>query len=220
MILIAGVDPGTKGAIGVYDQEADKLVAVFPLPNYQIKVGTVTRTRLDLDDLCDLFDALAAMGVKFILIENVQGGNFRGKKQSAAGAFQFGYTFGLLTMAAKRSGIDYDTASPGVWKLVEKVPGEARGIIAKADAEFPEHTALWHGPKGGDLHDRADAAFLSRYASRRLWPARQHREGLRTLAAGLAKTTDVPGAPSPPVANKNPARGKRKAHANGVAKRT
>jgi len=187
MLLIAGVDPGVHGAASLYDFEADKLFGVYPLPNYTIKVGRVTRTRLDEDELADLFKMFGHMGVKFMGIENVQGGNYGGKKQSAAGAFQFGYTFGLLRMAAKLSGIDVTTPSPAVWKLVEKVPADARGIVAKADKEFPEFKKKWHGPKGAALHDRADSAFLARHTARHLWPGQQPREGLRTLAKGLGK---------------------------------
>jgi hypothetical protein len=187
MLLIAGVDPGVNGAVALYDFEADKLFDVYPLPNFKIKVGRKTRTRLDEEALADLFKGFAMMGVKFMGIENVQGGNYGGKKQTAAGGFQFGYTYGVLRMACLMVGIDHTTPSPAVWKLQEKVPKDAHGIVAKADIEFPEHKKKWHGPKGADLHDRADAAFLARYVARRLWPAQQPREGLRTLAKGVAK---------------------------------
>lgn len=187
MILIAGIDPGVTGAIAVYDFEADKLVAVWPLPNYQIKVGKTTRHRLDLAELRALFNVLVFMDVKLIGIENVQGGNFGGRKQSAAGAFQFGYTFGLLEGMAETSGIEHTAASPAVWKLSEQVPTNAAAIVRKADKEFPEHKKKWRGPNGGSLHDRCEAAFLARYFARRIWPSAQPRAGLRTLAKGLAR---------------------------------
>lgn len=209
MLLVAGIDPGVTGAIGVYDYDADKLVTVWPLPSYQIVVGKKTRTRLDKSEIKALFGVLKAMGVRLIGIENVQGGNFRGRKQSAAGGFQFGYTFGVLSMAAEMIGIPYDTASPAVWKIVERVPDTARGIVDKADVEFVEHSRLFHGPQGGLLHDRAEAAFLARYFARRIWPSRQPREGLRALADAVP--TWISSAP-PVLVVKNLKRGSQRGH--------
>lgn len=201
MLLIGGVDPGVNGAVGVYDFDADKLVAVYKLPSYTVIVGRSERTRLDEEAVDHLFKALAMMGVVFCGIENVQGGNFRGKKQSASSGFQFGYTFGVLRMACVSNGIKHTAASPAVWKMVEQVPDNAKGIIAKADAEFPEHKAAWHGPKGGLLHDIAEAAFISRYFARRIWPSHQQQEGLRSLAIGIGKKVDgiVPNKPATAV---------------------
>lgn len=191
MRLVVGIDPGVSGAAAVYDGEAKRLLAVYPLPNYSIQIGSSKRTRLDVPALEALFDTFKMLGVQLIGIEDVSGGNFGGRKQSAAGAFQFGYTFGLLAMAAQRTGIDWTTASPAVWKPLEKVPREERGIIAKADADFPDFKAHWHGPKGGSLHDRAEAAFLARYFAERIWPTREARAGLRTLAEGIGAKVDL-----------------------------
>jgi len=190
MLLVAGVDPGVNGAVGLWDVDANKLFSVIPLPHYTVMVGKMERTRLDEIELVALFKCFFAMGVKLVGIENVQGGNYGGKKQSASGAFQFGYTFGLLRMAALANGMEIDAASPAVWKLREQVPASAKGIVLLADKAFPEFTHMWHGPKGGLLHDRADAAFLARYFGQRIWPSMQPREGLRTLALGVGK--DVP----------------------------
>lgn len=187
MLLIAGIDPGVTGALAVYDYDADKLLDVWPLPNYQIKVGKQTRTRLDEDEVAALFRILAAMGVKLVGIENVQGGNYAGKKQTAAGAFQFGYTFGTLRMGAVMANIMHDAASPAVWKLREQVPKDPKAIVRLADKAFPEHKAKFHGPKGGSYHDIAEACFLARYFARNIWPSMQPQAGLRTLAKGLGR---------------------------------
>lgn len=188
MLLIAGIDPGSTGAIAVYDFDASKLVSIWDLPNYKVVVGKGTRTRLDIDDLFLQFETLKMMGVRLIGIENVQAGVFdSGRKQGASSAFQFGYTFGLLTMAAKGTGIPYDAASPAVWKLQEKVPRHEIGIVAKANKDFPEHKDMFRTTRGRLRHDRAEAAFIARYFARIKWPAMQPRESLRKLAAGLPK---------------------------------
>jgi len=188
MLLIAGIDPGATGAIGIYDFEADKLVSIWDLPNFKVQVGKTMKTRLDVPDLHAQFAALKMMGVRLVGIENVQGGNWNGRKQSASGAFQFGYTFGLVQMAAEASGIPHDLASPAVWKLQERVPRHEVGIVAKADKDFPEHRDMFHTTRGRLLHDRAEAAFLARYFARIKWPAMQPRESLRKLAAGLPRS--------------------------------
>lgn len=187
MLLIAGIDPGTTGALAVYDADAGKLLDVWPLPMIAVKVGKTTRHRLLEEEVKALFRCIAFMGVKMIGIENVQGGNFQGRKQSAAGAFQFGYTFGVLTMAAEMVDIMHTAASPAVWKLREQVPKDPKAIVRMADKEFPEHKAKFHGPKGGSYHDIAEACFLSRYFARNIWPSMQPQAGLRTLAKGLGK---------------------------------
>lgn len=192
MNLVGGIDPGVNGAAALYDADSGTLFGVYPLPNYTVQIGATERKRLDIDALWQLFEGFKLLGVKLIGIENVQGGNFKGKKQSAAGAFQFGYTFGVLTMAARAVGIEYVTPSPAVWKLTEKVPVATAGIIAKADAEFPDHKKHWHGPQGGSYHDPAEAAFLARYIATRILPTRglQADETVRALAE--ATKTDLP----------------------------
>lgn len=187
MLLVCGIDPGTTGALAVFDAEADKLIDVWSLPNFKVMVGKTERTRLDLEELQALFDLLVFMDVKLIGIENVQGGNFGGRKQSAVGAFQFGYTFGLLSGLAQASKIMHTAASPAVWKLSEQVPKDPKAIVRMADKAFPEQKTKFHGPKGGSYHDMAEAAFLARYFARRIWPSMQPQAGLRTLAKGLGK---------------------------------
>lgn len=169
MLFVAGIDPGLSGAIAIYDQETDRLVAVWDTPTVKMQIGGGTRKRLNMPELRGMFDTLIVMDVKLICLERVQG--YGGKEQSASGAFQFGEVFGrMMTLAEEVSPVD--APAPSVWKMREKVSTNEEAIVKKAEAEFPTFAHLFRGPKGGPLHDRAEAAFLARYAARKIWPMR------------------------------------------------
>lgn len=168
MLLVAGIDPGLTGAIAIYNRDADMLVSIGDIPTVKVKIGAASRNRLDVPKLRahlamlrDMFD------VQLICVEKVQG--YGGKDQSASAAFQFGEVFGrIMTLAEEIAPVE--APAPAVWKLREKIPLDAEAIVKKAEAEFPYLAALFRGPKKGPLHDRAEAAFLARYAARRIWP--------------------------------------------------
>lgn len=189
MLLIAGIDPGLTGAIAIYDRDADKLVGVWDIPTVKELISGRQRRRLDMPALHLHMTVLGQWNVALIGIEKVQG--WGGKDQSASAAFQFGYVYGKIESAAEIVAPVADVR-PDVWKMREKVPGDAEAIVKMASEAFPEHAGRFVGPKGGPLHDRAEAALLSRYFARRIWP---------TLAE-----------PVPPVAPARPKgkRGKRK----------
>lgn len=167
MLLVSGIDPGLTGAIAIYDVEADALMAVWDIPTAQITVGGSKRRQLDMIELRGMFDTLIVMGVKLVCVERV--GGYGGKGQSASAAFTFGEVFGRIVTLAEEVGETHMPA-PGVWKTREKISTDAAAIVAKAETEFPAHATLFRGPKKGLLHDRAEAAFLARYAARRIWP--------------------------------------------------
>lgn len=211
MLIVAGIDPGKTGAVSLYDHDADKLVAVWDLPNYDIVVGGSTRLRIDepelekmMANLKNLFDC------RLIGIEKVQG--WGGKQQSASAAFQFGYIYGVIRTLARLTGIIVAEASPGVWKLVEKVPKDEKAIVKLADEQFPDFKSVFHGPKNGPLHDRAESAFLARYFARRIWPTLQPRESLRAQADAIidAHLAAVTPKPAPPVVAKPERKARKK----------
>lgn len=182
-MFVGGLDPGNTGAVGMWDVGADKLFGVYDLPNYTVTINGNKRRRLDEDELHHLFSFFKDAGMVFLVIEQV--GGWGGKNQSAHGAFTFGECFGVIKTTARYCGLTTAFASPSIWKPMEKVRKDEQAIVNKANIEFPEFKHLWIGKKGGLRHDRAEAAFLSRYAARRMWPASQPREALRKAAKGL-----------------------------------
>lgn len=192
-MIIGGLDPGNKGAIGVYNGATETLVDVIDLPNIQVIIGASKRWRLLEDEMHAMFVMLKELyDMQLLVIEQVMGM----PKQSAPAAFQFGDTFGVIRTSARFAGLQLHRCSPTVWKLQEQVPNTPSTIVAKAEAEFPGFSHLWYGPGTGGkkapkkrafLHDRAEAAFLSRYGWRKIWPAVQPREKLRKAIKGAPK---------------------------------
>lgn len=172
---VIGVDPGLNGALAVYDNTANSL-SVEDMPTWQMMVNNKTRKRVDAVTLMDYFDLQRAMGAELVVIEAVGGR----PKQSAAGAFVFGYTVGLVYMACVAVKLPIETVPPQTWKKILNVPGkrvkkgepkktdkEINGaIINRADELLPNHRALWRGKKEGFKLDRAEAAMLALYGAR------------------------------------------------------
>lgn len=171
MALVAGIDPGTSGAIAIYCTDTKAVVSVEDIPTWYETVGKKKRKRVDTLALMDMFDMMKLVGVELIVLEAVGGR----PKQSASAGFVFGYTVGLLYMSAMYSRIMLETVPPKEWKKLLKVPGkaggkdkeekkQAQGDIIKRVAElFPNDTRQFQGPKGGYYMDRADAAMLAKF---------------------------------------------------------
>lgn len=184
MTLVAGVDPGTNGAIAIYDTDTKKLVSVQDLPFWYETVGKKKRKRLDTIGLMELFDTLCMMGVELMVLEAVGGR----PQQSASAGFVFGYTVGLIYACAMYSKIMVETVPPQQWKKMLRIPGklgtkerrkedkkaakkEATGDIIKRVGElFPHDTDYFRGPGGAYKMDRADAAMLAKFGGDHVLP--------------------------------------------------
>lgn len=190
MTYIAGVDPGTKGAIAVYCTVTRKLVSVIDIPNWTESIGKKQRTRIDTIALMEAFDTLVLMGVELLVLEAVGGR----PKQSATAGFVFGYTVGLIYMAALERKLMVETVPPGEWKKILKIPGKAGGktpaekkkaegnIIKRVGEVFPGERDTFRGPQGGFKMDRADAALLAKFGGDFVWP------NLQTTVTRLSDT--------------------------------
>jgi len=185
-MTVLGVDPGLDGALACYDYNTGT-VQVEDMPTFSMVISKKTRRRVDANALLDYFEMQKAMGAELVIIEAVGGR----PKQSASSAFVFGYTVGLIYMAAITNRIPVETVPPQVWKKILNVPGkvvartekdkmailtgekpkvkqkESDGaIIMRADELMPDYTKLWRGPNGGYKVDRAEAAMLALYGGR------------------------------------------------------
>jgi hypothetical protein len=177
MILVAGIDPGTNGALAVYDAEAKRLVSVHDLPMWYQSVGKKKRKRLDPIAVAELFETLNLMGVRLVVMEAVGGR----PRQSASAAFVFGYTVGLLYMAALNHRIMVETVPPLRWKGMMRIPGKmghsdklaqkkAKGdIMMRVQELFPDEREMFRGDRDGYKMDRADAALLAKFAGDFVW---------------------------------------------------
>lgn len=181
MTLIAGCDPGVSGAISLYCTESKRIIAVYDMPNWTETVGKKQRTRIDTIGLMELFDTLNMLSVEMLVLEAVGGR----PKQSASAGFVFGYTVGLIYMAAMYSKIMVETVPPKEWKKLMKIPGKAGGkdkeakkkaqgdIMKRVFETFPHERDLFIGPKGGYYMDRADSALLAKFGGDFVYPTMQ-----------------------------------------------
>lgn len=171
MTFIAGIDPGTSGAVAVYSTESKGIVSMEDLPTWFETVGKKKRKRIDRIALMDMFEGLQMLGVELVVIEAVAA------RPRQSGMFAFGYGVGLLHMSVMYSKIMLETVPPSNWKKLLNVKGKSQGgdddIIQRADELFPHDRHHWRGPKNGLLVDRAEAAMLAKFGGDHVWPSMQ-----------------------------------------------
>lgn len=163
MSLVAGIDPGTSGALAIYDTDTMRVLGMHDMPHWYMTVGKKQRKRVDPVALMELFDTVCMMGVELVVIESVGGR----PGQSASAGFVFGYTVGLIYMACMYKKLMVETVPPAQWKKMLSIPGKAKGtdddIMNRADELFPNDRELFRGKQGGKNLDRAEAAMLARF---------------------------------------------------------
>jgi hypothetical protein len=177
MTLVAGIDPGTNGAVAVYCTEIRRIVSVIDIPTWFQTVGAKKRKRIDNLALMEMFDTLKMMGVELVVIEAVGGR----PRQSASAAFVFGYTVGLLYSGCMYHQLMIETVPPQRWKKVLNVPGKQGGKDASAKKQaqgdimnrvnelFPNDRDLFRTERGAYRMDRADAALLAKFGGDFVW---------------------------------------------------
>ncbi len=196
MPLVAGIDPGTNGAVAIYDIESKRTISIQDIPSWYQTVGKKKRKRIDTIALMELFDMLNLMGVELIVLEAVGGR----PRQSASAGFVFGYTVGLIYMCAMYSKIMVETVPPQKWKKVLGVPGkqgnkdkdakkQAEGdIVNRANQLFPHDRELFRTERGALRMDRVDAAFLAKFGGDHVWRTMQAGDTELALAYKNAET--------------------------------
>lgn len=150
-MLIAGIDPGTNGAIAVLDSESPDSVALLDL-----KKQSTT----------DIWDWLIRVqGTKphphIIWIEDVH--SMHG--MSAKSNFGFGKNVGMITTIAELTWDEVKTVTPKIWQkyIGVTVKGKAikKEVAEIAQVLYPN--AELHGKRGGLLDGRADALMIAYY---------------------------------------------------------
>ena len=147
-MLIAGIDPGSNGAIAVLDSTNPDSVAL-----------------LDLNK-CSIYDAtkwLHNQKIESIWLESVH--SLYG--MSARSNFGFGRNFGIAFAIAKiavAGGAVYQV-TPKIWQkyigITKKGKAIKQQVAQIAQSIYP--SANLHGPKGGLLDGRSDALMIAHY---------------------------------------------------------
>jgi hypothetical protein len=147
-MFIAGIDPGTNGAIAVLDSTNPDSVALLDLNKVSIYQTAVW---------------LHTKQVSTVWLESVH--SLYG--MSAKSNFGFGRNFGIAFAIAKMGTSDGDVkqATPKVWQKYIGVTVKGKGIKQEvcniAQGLYPN--AVLHGPKGGLLDGRSDALMIAHY---------------------------------------------------------
>jgi hypothetical protein len=159
--LIAGVDPGLSGAIALYDSDAGDpftQFTIFDMPTLEITVNRKKRRRIDLYAMARLVD-LYAKDIALVVIEAVG----PSPRDSKAGAFTFGATYGIARMAFASHFTPEHPATPAVWKKALGLTGDKDMSRALASRMFPAASHLW-ARKCDD--GRAESALLAWYGAK------------------------------------------------------
>lgn len=151
-MLIAGIDPGTNGAIAVLDSESPDSVALLDLK------------KSNVGDIWNWFsedDINYPWGPGQIWIEDVH--SMHG--MSAKSNFGFGKNVGMIQTIAELIVDDVILVTPKVWQKYIGVTVKGKAIkkeVAKiAQGLYPN--AELHGKRGGLLDGRADALMIAHY---------------------------------------------------------
>lgn len=178
MTLVAGIDPGTNGAVAIYCNDTRRIMSVYDLPHWFQTVGKKKRKRLDPVALSELIEMLPIIGVELVVMEAVGGR----PQQSASAGFVFGYTVGLIYMACMMHGVMVETTPPQRWKKQMNIPGKAGGkgkdakkqaegdIINRVNELFPLDRSLFRTERGAYRMDRAEAALIAKFGGDYIMP--------------------------------------------------
>lgn len=179
-MIVVGVDPGSRGAIAVVDAENGRVLEVVDIPIYEAFIGKKLRRRLDeaqlLNEANRIKGAYQTPGSPALLVVIEQVGPR--EHDSNVSAFAFGAIYGEIRMAFKATGYRSEHVRPQDWKKAVGVPvlkgatdkAKKAAAVARADDMFPQDGAFWRGPRGGTLHDRAEAAMIAQYGIEKIAP--------------------------------------------------
>ena len=147
-MFIAGIDPGTNGAIAVLDSKNPDSVALLDLNKNSIYETTKWLHNKKVDT---------------IWLENVH--SLYG--MSAKSNFGFGRNFGIAFAIAKLAVSDgpVQQVTPKVWQKYIGVTAKGKAVkqqVAKI-AQYLYPQAKLHGKRGGLLDGRSDALMIAYY---------------------------------------------------------
>lgn len=152
-----GIDPGTHGALALYDGEAT--VSTTDMPTFAITVGRkkIKRLIIDLYELGRFFD-LYAGSIEKAIVEDVNSQPNDGAIQ----AFKFGFNCGTVQAMVAAHFIPMTLVRPNVWKRAMGLTSDKDASRRKASMLLPKCAGQWSRVKDDG---RAEAALLAVYGS-------------------------------------------------------
>jgi crossover junction endodeoxyribonuclease RuvC len=160
-----GADPGKEGAVALWVPHlpfgGSPHFTVMDMPTRQIG----SKRQIDLWRLSGILENWMHNWDVQATVENVHAM----PGQGVTSMFSFGYSTGSLQQALASAKIPFTLVQPATWKAMYKLRGGAENKAASVDKAvelFPNHKALFFGPKGGPKDGRAEAALLAHYGSK------------------------------------------------------
>lgn len=183
-MYVLGIDPGSTGAISLFDTSCDKLLEITDIPTYDVELKTKTkqgnirkRKKVDCYKLACMMQRYRKLGVKFVYLEEVHAMGNDGSVQ----AFSFGECFGILKMALAGAELTCCMITPRQWKEGFDLLGTEKDD-ARLTAISLWPTCTWFKRKKD--HNRADSALIALYGSKMASNA--------IVEAGLTKFPQLP----------------------------
>lgn len=144
--MILGVDPGMTGALAFYNKQE---LFIFDMP---VLERNKTK-RVDCHALQGIITQFTPLDHAYI--EQVNAFNM-----GATGAYNFGWSCGVVEAVLACCGVPYTYVTPVVWKKALGCPKDKDGARMRANQLFP----LWSDNWALKKHDgRAEAALIAYY---------------------------------------------------------
>jgi len=155
-MIVAGIDPGLKGAIGLVQ---DKKAKVFPMPTLKL-----TKSKKTIDEQA-LREYFVKYKVKHVYIEKVSAR----PGQGVTSMFNFGAGWGLVRGILVGLQIPYTLVAPQTWKKVmcKDMPKSKDSTIIVAKRLWPKLN-LKPTPRSKESDGMADAVCIAEYGRREL----------------------------------------------------
>jgi len=156
-MIVAGIDPGLKGAIGLVQ---DKKAKVFPMPTLKL-----TKSKKTIDEQA-LREYFVKYKVKHVYIEKVSAR----PGQGVTSMFNFGAGWGLIRGICVGLGLSYTLVHPKTWKKVicKDMPSSKDVSIIIAKRIWPNVSLLPTERSKKDSDGMADALCIAEYGRRTL----------------------------------------------------
>jgi crossover junction endodeoxyribonuclease RuvC len=171
-MLVAGVDPGIRGAVVIYDMETQRVVSSILMPTLELAKAKGTKHWISLPTLRSL---LSGFHPRYAFVENVASS----PQMGVTSAFSFGRSFGGAEGVIAGLGWPYELVAPQRWKKALAVPKDKDDARNRACQLLPHDIHHWT-PKRGELTSEqaggvAEAALIAVYGA--IWFA-EHFPGV------------------------------------------
>lgn len=150
-MIICGIDPGMSGALAFYDENAEKgdELMVYKMPVFQ-------RNKTHRVDVLELSRILKFEMPDHVFIEQVNAFGM-----GATGAYNFGWSCGVLEGVVGALHIPFTYVTPMKWKKAMQCPKDKDSARMRASQLLPDYAHNWPLKKDDG---KAEAALIALYA--------------------------------------------------------